>query len=61
MQAAYDAIEDQEYEHLYHTKGWCRELWLQALGLKATLPPPEEKKNVKNAIDAEKVKQAKAR
>src|SRR5581483_3155780 len=24
---AYEEIEDQEDEHLYHTKGWCRELW----------------------------------
>jgi hypothetical protein len=58
MQAAYDRIEDEEDEHLYHTKGWCRELWLQALGMRATLPPPEEKKNVKTAIDAEKAKRA---
>ncbi len=28
LQAAYNEIEDQEDEHLYHTKGWCRELWL---------------------------------
>ena len=35
-----DQIEDQEDEHLYHTKGWCRELWIQSLGLKAVLPRP---------------------
>ena len=52
LQAAYDEVEDQEDEHLYHTKGWCRELWLKSLGLKAVLPPPEEKKDVKTAIDA---------
>lgn len=57
LKAAYDQVEDQEDEHLYHTKGWCRELWLQALGLKAVLPPPEEKKNVKTAIDAAKAEQ----
>jgi rubrerythrin len=52
LQAAYDAIEDEEDEHLYHTKGWCRELWMQALGLDAVLPPPEEKRHVKTAIQA---------
>jgi hypothetical protein len=51
-------VEDEEDEHLYHTKGWCRELWLKSLGLKAVLPPPEEKKDVKTAIDAAKAKQA---
>jgi rubrerythrin len=52
LKSAYDEIEDQEDEHLYHTKGWCRELWIQSLGLKAVLPPPEERKNVKSAIGA---------
>ncbi len=52
LRDAYDEIEDQEDEHLYHTKGWCRELWLQALGLEAVLPPPEEKEHVKTAIEA---------
>jgi hypothetical protein len=53
LQAAYDEVEDQEDEHLYHTKGWCRELWLKSLGLKSVLPPPEEKQDVKTAVDAE--------
>ena len=48
----YEEVEDQEDEHLYHTKGWCRELWLESLGLKAVLPPPEERKHVKTAIGA---------
>lgn len=38
LKAAYDEVEDQEDEHLYHTKGWCRELWLRSLGLDASLP-----------------------
>jgi hypothetical protein len=25
-------------------KGWCRELWIRWLGMKAALPPPEEQK-----------------
>jgi hypothetical protein len=52
LQAAYDRVEDEEDEHLYHTKGWCRELWLKSLGLKAVLPPPEETQHVKSAISA---------
>lgn len=52
LTAAYEEVEDQEDEHLYHTKGWCRELWLQALGLPAVLPPPEEERDVKTAVEA---------
>ena len=52
LQAAYDEVEDQEDEHLYHTKGWCRELWLQSLGLPAVLPPPEETRHVATAVEA---------
>jgi hypothetical protein len=62
LQQAYDQVEDEEDEHLYHTKGWCRELWLQSLGLDAVLPPPEEEKDVQSALaaaKAEKERQAK--
>jgi hypothetical protein len=52
------AVEDEEDEHLYHTAGWCRELWLKSLGLKAVLPPPEEKKHVTSAIGAARAEQA---
>jgi hypothetical protein len=54
---AYKVIEDEEDEHLYHTRGWCRELWLQALGLPAVLPPPEEQQHVKTAIGAARAEQ----
>lgn len=57
LKSAYDEIEDQEDEHLYHTKGWCRELWMQSLGMKAMLPPPEERKHVKTAIGAARAEQ----
>lgn len=57
LQAAYDEVEDQEDEHLYHTKGWCRELWLQSLGLDAVLPPPEEERDVKTAVEAAEAQQ----
>lgn len=55
LQGATDQVEDEEDAHLYHTKGWCRELWLKSLGLPAVLPPPEEKRNVKTAEAAAKV------
>jgi hypothetical protein len=58
LKAAYSTIEDEEDEHLYHTKGWCRELWVQSLGLPAVLPPPEEQLHVKTAIGAARAEQA---
>jgi rubrerythrin len=58
---AYSTIEDQEDEHLYHTKGWCRELWVQSLGMPAVLPPPEEQQHVKTAIGAARAEQASER
>ena len=58
---AYEEIEDQEDEHLYHSKGWCRELWIESLGMKAVLPPPEERKDVKTAIGAARAEQASAK
>jgi hypothetical protein len=58
LRAAYDEVEDEEDEHLYHSKGWGRELWIKALGLNAILPPPEEREDVKNAIAAAKAEQS---
>ncbi|MEA3193410.1 MAG: hypothetical protein QOD26_1743 [Betaproteobacteria bacterium] len=61
LKAAYNEVEDQEDEHFYHSKGWCRELWLESLGLKAVLPPPEEKKHVKTAIGAARAEQSRSK
>lgn len=58
LKAAYDEVEDEEDEHLYHSTGWCRELWIESLGLPAVLPPPEEEKEVKTAIGAARAKKA---
>lgn len=52
LREAYERIEDQEDEHLYHTKGWCRELWIASLGMNAVLPPVEERQKVKTAMGA---------
>jgi rubrerythrin len=56
LKKAHDEVEDEEDEHLYHTAGWCRELWIDSLGLPAVLPPPEEEKDVKTAIGAARAK-----
>ena len=56
LSEAHEEVEDEEDEHLYHTQGWCRELWLQALGLEAVLPPSEEEQDVKSAIAAAKAR-----
>lgn len=58
IKAALDEVEDEEDEHLYHSKGWCRELSIAALGMKAVLPPPEEQKDVKTAIVSSRAEQA---
>lgn len=54
LQEAYAEVEDQEDSHLYHSKGWCRELWIESLGMTPVLPPPEEQKKMKTAIGAAK-------
>jgi ferritin-like metal-binding protein YciE len=61
LKEAHEEVEEEEDEHLYHTKGWCRELWLESLGLPAVLPPPEEEKDVKTAIGAERAKQSRGK
>ena len=60
LKEAHGKVEEQEDEHLYHTKGWSRELWIAALGIPAVLPPPEEEKDVKTAIGAARAKMARA-
>jgi ferritin-like metal-binding protein YciE len=56
LKEAHEKVEEQEDEHLYHTKGWTRELWIKGLGMPAVLPPPEEAKDVKTAIGAARAK-----
>lgn len=52
MREAYDEAGEQEAEHLFLTKGWARELWIDLLGLGAALPPPEKEKSVVTEIGA---------
>jgi len=58
LKDAHEQVEPEEDEHLYHTKGWSRELWIDSLGMKAVLPPPEEVKDVQTAIGAARAEQA---
>lgn len=58
LEEACSQVEDEEDEHLYHSTGWTRELWIASLGLPAVLPPPEEQKHVKTAIGAARAKNA---
>ena len=55
---AYEQVGEQEDMHLYHTMGWTRELWIEALGMPAVLPPPEEEKKVVTAIGQSRAEQS---
>lgn len=57
LKDAHERVEKDEDHHLYHTKGWCRELWIESLGMPAVLPPPEEVKRVETAIGASRAEQ----
>ena len=58
LKEAHEKVEEEEDEHLYHSTGWARELWIESLGLPAVIPPPEEEKDVKTAIGAARAKQS---
>jgi hypothetical protein len=61
LMPAYQQVEQEEDEHLYHTQGWTRELWIEALGMPAVLPPPEEERDVTTAEEAAKAKKARTK
>ena len=61
LKEAHDEVEEQEDEHLYHTMGWSRELWIETLGMPAVIPPPEEEKEVKSMIGASRAEQSRDR
>ncbi|HWN09881.1 MAG TPA: hypothetical protein VNO50_11570 [Pyrinomonadaceae bacterium] len=60
LKQAHDQVEPEEDEHLYHTSGWTRELWIESLGMPAVLPPPEEEQDVETAIEAAQAKKSRA-
>jgi hypothetical protein len=49
LKEAHEKVEEEEDEHLYHTTGWTRELWIEAL---------EEEKDVKTPIGAARATRA---
>src|ERR1044072_9486738 len=61
LMPAYQLVEEEEDEHLYHTQGWTRELRIQALGMPAVLPPTEEERDVTTAEDAAKAKKSRTK
>lgn len=60
LMEAYSKVEEEEDQHLYHTMGWSRELWIESLGMPAVLPPPEEEKRVRTMAAAAQAKAARA-
>jgi rubrerythrin len=58
LQTACEQVDAEEDEHLYHSTGWSRELWIESLGIPAVLPPPEEERDVKTAIGAARARKA---
>ena len=61
LQSKYTQVEQEEDEHLYHSAGWCRELWIEALSMPAVLPPPEEVEDVQDAEEAAGAKKGRAK
>lgn len=61
LRAAHEEVEQEEDHHLYHSAGWLRELSIDALGMPAVLPPPEEVKHVETAIGASRAEQARGK
>jgi len=57
LKPSHEEVEKEEDHHLYHTRGWSRELWIQSLGMPAVLPPPEEVRQVETAIGAARAEQ----
>jgi len=52
LKNAYARVEQDEEQHLYHSKRWHRELALKGLGMPAVLPPPAEGRHGAQAADA---------
>ncbi|KFL49913.1 hypothetical protein JM78_32000 [Burkholderia pyrrocinia] len=61
LKGAHDEVEADEDHHLYHTRGWAREMWIESMGFKAVLPPPEEVKKVESAADAARAERSRGK
>lgn len=60
LRTAVDEVEDEEDAHLYRARSWCRELWLESLGMPSVLPPPKERYHAKPALSAARADRASA-
>lgn len=54
LQVAYDQVEDEEDQHLIHTKAWTRALWTQYLGFPTAVPPVDEVRHRDTSTAAER-------
>ncbi|RQS12340.1 hypothetical protein DIE07_09240 [Burkholderia sp. Bp9002] len=61
LKDAHDEVEPDEDHHLYHTRGWAREMWIASMGFKAVLPPPEEVRKVESAAEAARAEHARGK
>ncbi|KVF63252.1 DUF892 family protein [Burkholderia cepacia] len=61
LKDAHDEVEADEDHHLYHTRGWAREMWIDSMGFKAVLPPPEEVKKVESAAEAARAERSRGK
>ena len=61
LKDAHDEVEADEDHHLYHTRGWAREMWIASMGFKAVLPPPEEVKKVESAAEAARAERSRGK
>jgi rubrerythrin len=50
-------IEHQENDHLYRTRGFCRELWSQSLGMQMILPLAEQVREAAGTQDDRRTQQ----
>ena len=57
LDEAYEEVEDEEDEHLYHTRGGAGSCGSTSLGMPAVLPPPEEEEDVETAVAEARVNQ----
>ena len=51
-------VKEEEGEHLFHSQGWARELWLHSLGQPSILPPPEERQDVTDGVQAARIQKS---
>jgi hypothetical protein len=61
LDAAVGEVEEEVDRQFYRAHGWERELHLQSLGIKAVLPPPEEREQVISPVRAARIQHRRER